>query len=557
MRGLTLGLKPVLDRLGSMPLAIVLLMVLAIASVIGTVLLQNQEQADYLSQFGPLWYWNFRILGLFDMYHTWWFLALLGFLMLTLSACLWRHVPRMLKDMRTRRIIIADKSLQRFHHLRHWQIKGKSEADIREEVERQLAGWQIHSAEQQGRTYLRADKGRYNKWGYILVHSAILIILAGGWISVQFGFRGNMAVPEGGQESRISFLKGTETQYLEMPFSVRANDFDIEFFPTGQPKEFRSNLTIIDGGKEVLTSDIIVNEPLYYKGVYIYQASFGDGGSAVKLKLFRLDGSQKVDEVSTRVYETYTDKATGVSLEITDFKPFNVENIAEAGAPKKFHDLGPAVEYILRGPGLTPVKVKSFMQPFIVDGSNQGMLMLVSLSGDARDYQPFFVGMDLTNPKEWSLFHAFAKQLKNRQAKNQEANFQAFQAAMHEVFGERRPDDFQAMGMRVLQSVNVLPGLPWPFLPVLQDFDQVYYTGLQLSHDPGMNVVWVGSSLLVIGLCIMFYMPHRKLWLVLEKKGKDVCLTLGGMTMRNRLGFEREFHALFTNMQQAFGPARD
>ena len=60
-------------RLASMQLAVVLLMTLAISSMIGTVLIQNQQQVDYLSQFGPLWYWVFRSLGLFDMYHAWWF----------------------------------------------------------------------------------------------------------------------------------------------------------------------------------------------------------------------------------------------------------------------------------------------------------------------------------------------------------------------------------------------------------------------------------------------------------------------------------------------------
>ncbi|MDX8413547.1 MAG: cytochrome c biogenesis protein ResB, partial [Mariprofundales bacterium] len=58
--------KNMLSRLGSMPLAILLLTVLALASAIGTVLLQNQGQTDYLQQFGPLWYWVLRSLGMFD-----------------------------------------------------------------------------------------------------------------------------------------------------------------------------------------------------------------------------------------------------------------------------------------------------------------------------------------------------------------------------------------------------------------------------------------------------------------------------------------------------------
>ena len=547
------GIRSLILRFGSMSLAIVLLSVLALASIIGTVLIQNQDQADYLTQFGPLWYAVFKALGLFDMYHNWWFLSLLGFLMLSLSVCLWRHVPRMLKDIRSRKVIIADKSLQRFHHLHHWRLQGLNIEAICTQINAQLVGWKLQTAEESGRIYIRADKGLYHKWGYVLVHSAILVILIGGLMSVQLGFRGNMSVPEGASENTIGFLKGTSMAAMEMPFEVRCNDFFIDFYPSGQPKEFRSNLTIIDDGKEVLTSDIIVNEPLFYKGVYIYQASFGDGGSNVKLQMFHLDGSQRISEVNGKIYETYSDEASGISLEFTDFSPFNVENMAAAGQPKDFQDLGPTMEFIVRGPGLKPVKIKSFMNPLVIDGENMGSFMLVSLTGDARDYQTFYLGMDLTDPKEWQLFHAFRKRLQSRsESDDPKINLEAFKTALSDVFGDEKPEEMQQMGVHILQSIRTLSNLPWPFIPMLADFDQVYYTGLQLAKDPGMDVVWIGSAILMLGLCIMFYMPHRKIWLILEPGEKDTRISFGGMTNRNRLGFEREFHELLTGLEQTF-----
>lgn len=553
MRDTVTGIKSIILRLGSMSLAIVLLSVLALASIIGTVLIQNQQQADYLTQFGPLWYAIFKNLGLFDMYHNWWFLSLLGFLMLSLSVCLWRHVPRMLKDMRSHKIIIADKSLQRFHHLHHWQLRGQQPKDLLPHIVNQLIGWRLKTAEENGRTYVRADKGHLHKFGYILVHSAILIILVGGLMSVQLGFRGNMSVPEGQMGSKISFLKGTETDSLEMPFQVRCNSFNIDFFPTGAPKEFRSNLTIIDGGKEVLTSDIIVNDPLFYKGVYIYQASFGDGGSDITLDMFHMDGTQRISQVRGTIYETYTDETSGISLEFTNFSPFNVENMANAGEPKQFQNLGPAVEFIVRGPGLKPAKIKSFMNPLLIDGKNMGSFMLVSLSGDAAEYEPLYLGIDLTNPREWQLFHAFVKQLKMRPKGNDpQANLEAFKSALKDVFGEEKPTGLPEMGAHIIQGMRLLTSLPWPFIPILADYDQVYYTGLQLARDPGMNVVWIGSAILVLGLCVMFYMPHRKIWLILEPGDKTLRISLGGMTNRNSIGFEQEFHALLTGMEQVF-----
>jgi len=378
----------------------------------------------------------------------------------------------------------------------------------------------------------------------------LLIVLIGGWMSVQFGFRGNMAVPEGGMESQISYVKGTGVESLDMPFEVRCNNFEIDFFPTGAPKEFRSNLTIIDQGKEVVTSDIIVNEPLLYKGVRIYQASFGDGGSKVGLKLFRLDGSKRIDVAKGEVYKTYTDSESGISMEITDIKPFNVENMAAPGQAKKFQDIGPAVDFILRGPGLKPVKVRSFMNPFMVDGQNQGSLIMVSLSGDNRDFQSFFLGPDLTNPKEWDLFHSFGQKASGAA---EGGSVEAFKAAVREVYGEKMPEDIQDLGIRTLQGVNSLSSLPWPFVPVLDDFDQVYYTGLQLARDPGMNVVWVGSALLTFGLCIMLYVSHRKVWLVIEAQDRGMRVRVAGLANRNLMAFDREFNDLLRELDDTLG----
>ncbi len=551
-------LKTLWQRVGSMSLAIILLVVLSIASVIGTVLLQNQAQADYLQQFGPLWYWVFRSLGLFDMYHTWWFISMLGFLMVSLTSCLWRNIPKMLKEMRTRKVPVSDKALKRFQHLHEWHLPAGVGVEALQEAFRQrLDGWEFKASEQGGNHYLRADKGRWNKWGYILVHAAILVILVGGWIGSEYGFRGNMAVPEGASENEIDFLQGTETGHLTMPFYVRCNSFTIDFFPTGAPKEFRSNLTIIDHGKEVLTSDIIVNEPLYYKGVRIYQASFGDGGSDVTLKLYHLDGTGAITTAKTQVYETWTDKKSGVSLTLTDFKPYNVENMADPGQPKDFKDLGPAVIYEMRGPGMNPVKIKAFMNPFIgPDGDNRGSFLMVSSTGDKADYKALSLGIDLTNPNEWRLFHAFMKHLGEAHKRTQDSARAAFQAAMYDVFGRDKakwPKNFQAMAMRTLQAVRVLPSLQWPMLPMLVDYKQHYYTGLQLAQDPGMNIVWLGSAMLVFGLCIMFYMPHRKLWLVIRPAQGRMHISLAGMVNRNHLVFTKYFHDVFTKLDQDFG----
>jgi len=555
MNSIPILLKQIWLRLSTMSLAVILLVVLSVASVIGTVLLQNQDQQDYLQQFGPLWYWVFRSLGLFDMYHTWWFLTLLGFLMLSLMACLWRNVPLMLKEMRQRKVVPNKRAMARMELNQSWQLPDADADKLKSTFTKALHGWETRTESVGDKHYIRADKGRYHKWGYILTHTAILLILIGGMISVQFGFRGDMAVAEGSQEKTIRFLKGTETATLDMPFDVRCNSFVIDFYPTGMPKEFRSNLTIIDDGKEVMTSDIIVNEPLFYKGVYIYQASFGDGGSGIGFDLYQLDGSEKIEKASTHVYETWSDPASGISLEVTNFRPHNVENMSSDPMRKDFKDIGPSVEFIMRGPGLKPVKVKSFMEPFIdADGNNQGSWVQISMSGDAKDFKSLALGLDLTDPKEWALYHAFLRRMNDipQGERTKKSNLEAFKLAVEDVYGSDTPENLREIGLRVIQAVQLVPQLPWPVIPMLGDFDHLYYTGLQLARDPGMNVVWTGSAILVIGLCIMFYMPHRKLWLEIDGEAEETRITLAGLTNRNQMAYKATFNELFTKLDEEF-----
>jgi len=77
--------------LGSMNLAITLLVALGIASVIGTVLQQNQGYTSYIIKFGPFWHEVFRTLGLYDVYVSGWFVFILIFLVLSTSVCVVRN----------------------------------------------------------------------------------------------------------------------------------------------------------------------------------------------------------------------------------------------------------------------------------------------------------------------------------------------------------------------------------------------------------------------------------------------------------------------------------
>lgn len=77
----------------------------------------------------------------------------------------------------------------------------------------------------------------------------------------------------------------------------------------------------------------------------------------------------------------------------------------------------------------------------------------------------------------------------------------------------------------------------------------LYYTGLQVTKDPGTNVVWLGSFIMSIGLYLAFLVYHRRMWIkVIENKGK-IIVKVGGFSFKNKLGFEKEFTRFITALE--------
>ncbi|WP_129124550.1 cytochrome c biogenesis protein ResB [Geomonas oryzae] len=77
--------------------------------------------------------------------------------------------------------------------------------------------------------------------------------------------------------------------------------------------------------------------------------------------------------------------------------------------------------------------------------------------------------------------------------------------------------------------------------------DQKFYTGLQVAHDPGVWVVWAGCFLMVVGICMAFFMSHKRVWARVTESG----VTLGGSASKNPAGFEICFDDLVEKINKA------
>src|SRR6218665_1309246 len=125
------ALRTGVELLSSMRFAISLLALICIASVIGTVLKQNEPAVNYVNQFGPFWAALFAALGLNAVYSAWWFLLILAFLVLSTSLCIARNTPKIFVDLRAYKENIRAQSLQAFHHKAQAELPEPAQAAAR------------------------------------------------------------------------------------------------------------------------------------------------------------------------------------------------------------------------------------------------------------------------------------------------------------------------------------------------------------------------------------------------------------------------------------------
>ena len=357
------------ELLSSMRFAISLLSVICIASVIGTVLKQAEPFNNYVNQFGPYWADVFDTLSLYTVYSAWWFLLILAFLVLSTSLCISRNAPKILVDIRQYKEGMRSQSLKAFGH-KGESMLSESVSTASQRIQRQLsrAGWKIKTQDRvtpngQG-VMVAAKKGAANKLGYLAAHSSIVLICVGAlfdgdmvvraqmWYGDKTAFdgggmiadvpaqhrlspnnptyRGNLLVTEGTQASTAILSQSDGVVLQDLPFSVELKKFIVEYYSTGMPKLFASDIVIHDKATGAQTAHRVeVNHPVSFKGVEIYQSSFDDGGSTIRAKALPL-GTVVAPFKVEGVIGTTTNLSKGnenLSLEYTGLRVINVENM--------------------------------------------------------------------------------------------------------------------------------------------------------------------------------------------------------------------------------------
>jgi len=304
--------------------------------------------------------------------------------------------------------------------------------------------------------HVYADKNRWGNLGTFPFHLALILLLAGGIVGSELGFRETMFTVAEGATRNVG--RGTNLR-LELERFVDS------YSQIGTPTEYRSDVILYDGDQEVQRASLTVNNPLTYKGVTFYQASYGQAAQ-IEVK-----------------------EATG--------------NVAFAAAVP--------FDYVSRSNGDAPA----------------GM---VDLPAQGRRLELFFPNLKLDAKPEIGTI----------KLQSGELYAQARDARTNAKIGE---------GAVIAQGDAArLGGLDVQFVRERR------FTVLQVAYNPGIPILFSAAALLVIGLAITFYFPHRRMRALVSAAGGESEVVLAPLAKRD-WGAKRDFVRTLTAIEARFGPA--
>lgn len=441
----------------SVRLTFVLLLSLAAASIIGTLIPQNSEPAAYVAAYGETVFRFFTVLGIFDMYHAWWFEILMLLLAANVIVCSADRISA------TRHILFVRSPRYQAARFRNLPDKIEFTVDRPAQALREIYAPLFSRKARAVKVEPAADgflifgeNGRWTRFGVYAVHLSVVLLLIGGLIGSIFGFDGFVNIPEGDTVQQIILRNSGER--LKLEFAIRCDDFDVSFYESGAPKEFRSSLTLLENGQPVVRKDIVVNDPLRYKGISIFQSSYG-----------ALPSNEAV--------LSFTSRETGMVYP------------QEAAIGK-------------------PISIPENLGTFVLTELRHQAQFRGSPIGDA------FVGR-LTAPD----------------------------GTVEEILLPVRFPSFDRMRRgKVLIAID--------------QFKEKHYTGLQVNRDPGVDVVYAGFILMILGCFVTFFTSHQQVCVEARQEGAATRVTLTGTANKNRAGLDRRLRRLADALRKADRPTR-
>lgn len=318
-------LSRVLQFFSSTKCGLILLTLVGTAVVLGTMVLQRPmaREGQIEQVYAPETIRLLDHLGLFDVFHAWWFILLLGLLGGNIALASLERFPQAWRYFSRPHRVADEWFVRKLPFVREIAVGPRPPEEVLVRAAEACArlGHRAHpEALKRGTLYL--EKNRLARLAPYAVHASLLIIFAGAIVDGTWGYRGYVSLGPGIRARQVESLSpGGEPRLL--PFTIRCDGAGMEKYPDGSPRQYWSLLAIEEKGREVLRKRIFVNEPLTYRGIRFFQSDYGSSGEPTKLVLeASWPGQKRAPQTFTlRPGEAVSLGSDGVRVALGDFVP--------------------------------------------------------------------------------------------------------------------------------------------------------------------------------------------------------------------------------------------
>lgn len=315
-----------LQFLSSLKCGLYLLGLLGISMILGTFILQRpMAQEGQIEQvYAPQIVRLLNALGLFDVFHAWWFILLLGLLGANITLASIERFPQVWR-LYARPHFMADAAFI-------WALPFQREIPLGPHTPKEAMT--LASQKLEGLGYpprpdvlskgtLYVEKHRLVRLAPYVVHASLLIIFAGAIFDGTHGFKGYISLRPGTSTDDVEPLTVPGAHH-HLNFTLRCDAASMDPYPDGSPRQYWSQLAVLENGREVARKKIYVNDPLTYKGVRFFQATYVPSGVPRKLVMeadWQENGAEKHQVLSLAPGAPAPLGSQGAAVALIDFIP--------------------------------------------------------------------------------------------------------------------------------------------------------------------------------------------------------------------------------------------
>ena len=503
----------ILDFLSSVRFGVVLLCILVFLSVLGMLFIQQNVQgfeASYALR-TPAERYVYGLLGLFDIYHSWYYTGLL--LLLSLNIILasidrfpsaWKYISEP-KLTATRGWLLNQKPHEVI------RINGRDESEIAQKIGETFEqnGFKprtteeaisFYATDEEGRKdfsrtetrknlFVFGENGKWNRLGAYIVHVFLLTLFLGHFIALKTGFDADIRLtPDTNPAIHRDFnvwqksdniqlidvnLDKQERYNVQLPFTITCTEIEQKLIdPNGSIEinntlDWRTQIKIDDPAYGQTVADVSLNKPFTYRGYRFFQASAITMGSASMMTLELKPEKEGVPPITVKLKRNET------------------------------ADL----------PDGTKIAYSTFVPDFVMQGGQP--------STRSGEYNNPAVVLDVTTPEgQTQKIFAFANKL---------------------------PDNAPIAAPKAGYRWHLASYEKSPLAHVLS-----------IKYDPFNSafIAWyIGGIGLIFALIFVFFFSHKRIWAMIEKKGgNEFEVVFGGSANRNQLAFEDKFKTIVDSL---------